>query len=109
MVNSRLEHMSYHINLIEFFEENYSKYPSKIAVKDNGKEINFEDLHSKAQSLAAYLIKTLNVKNEVIAVYLPKSIDSVVADLAIMYSGNAYMNLDVSNPHPRIEAICTQV
>jgi len=36
---------------------------------------------------------------------LPKSIDSVVADIAITYSCNIYMNIDVKSPHERIKNI----
>ena len=37
-----------------------------------------------------------------IAVFLPKSIESVVAlDIATTFSGNAYMNLDIKSPSLR--------
>lgn len=37
--------------------------------------------------------------------YLNKSIESVYADLGIVYSGNFYMNLDVKTPVERIKNI----
>ena len=39
------------------------------------------------------------------AVFLNKSIESVCADLAIIYSGNFYMNLDVKYPAERLKNI----
>lgn len=101
--------MSYKINVIEYFEESYKKYPQRIAVKEENKSISFEELHSRVLSYANYIKKTLGVKKSIIAVLLPKGIDSVIADLAILYSGNAYMNLDVKNPENRLNAILEQV
>ena len=40
-----------------------------------------------------------------IAVFLPKSIESVVANIAITYSFNIYMNIDVKSPQERIKNI----
>ena len=101
--------MSYKINVIEYFEESYKKYPQRIAVKEENKSISFEELHSRVLSYANYIKKTLGAKKSIIAVLLPKGIDSVIADLAILYSGNAYMNLDVKNPENRLNAILEQV
>lgn len=37
--------------------------------------------------------------------FLPKSIESIIADIGIVYSGNAYMNLDIKTPLERISNI----
>ncbi|HEY5589100.1 MAG TPA: amino acid adenylation domain-containing protein [Candidatus Paceibacterota bacterium] len=89
------------INIIEYFEETVKTVPNKIAVVNGERKISFEELSNKAKKLAAELIN-LNSVNNPIAVLLPKSIESVIADIAITYSGNAYMNLDVKTPSIRI-------
>lgn len=97
------------INLIEFLEEAIIKYPNKIAVIDGEKSITFKGLDTKARIIAKAIIDICNCKNCPIALYLPKSIESVYSDLAITYSGNTYMNLDVKNPFERIQNILNLV
>lgn len=97
--------MNNKINLIELFEETYNKYPKKTAVIEGNKEITFGDLAKKAKSLASFIIEKERCKNQPIAVYMPKCIETIFSDLGITYSGNAYMNLDVKTPAARIKNI----
>ena len=89
------------INLIEYFEETYKEKANKIAVIQGDKEVTFQELAVCAKSIAQQLIELSKDFNKPVAVYLPKSIDTVVADLGITYSGNIYMNLDVKTPVER--------
>ena len=93
------------INLIEYFEESVKRNPSKIAVVDKDRQITFSELRKKALSLAQRLLKTNDKQNNPVAVFLDKSIESVISDLGIIYSGNFYMNLDVKTPSERISNI----
>lgn len=43
--------------------------------------------------------------NQPIAVFLPRSGQTIVADLGILYSGNCYANLDLKSPPERLKAI----
>jgi amino acid adenylation domain-containing protein len=75
-------------------------------VVDGLKSIPFHELHSSVKSLAFNLIDLIHAEcNKPIGVFLPKSIESVVADLAIIYSGNLYMNLDIKSPDSRIKNV----
>jgi amino acid adenylation domain-containing protein len=58
----------------------------------------------RAKTLAVELSR-LNCINKPIAIFLPKSIESVIADIATTYSGNIYMNLDIKTPGTRISNI----
>ena len=93
------------INLLEYFEEIILKFPAKIAVSDKAASITFQELGKSAKCLANCLIKSNKTINKPIAVYLPKSIESIYSDLAITYSGNIYMNLDIKTPVERIKNI----
>lgn len=93
------------INLIEYFEETVNKYSDRPAVIDRDRSIDFKDLHREVCNLAECIVKLSDVKSCPIAVYLNKSIESVLSDLAILYSGNFYMNLDVKTPAERIKNI----
>ncbi|MCF0168674.1 MAG: amino acid adenylation domain-containing protein, partial [Bacteroidales bacterium] len=72
---------------------------------DGDRTITFSALDEKARMLASALVEKTGSKNKPIAMFLPKCIEAVQTDLAITYSGNAYMNLDVKNPAERLSNI----
>jgi amino acid adenylation domain-containing protein len=92
-------------NILEYFFKTVETNQSKIAVIDSDKAITFGDLDRKAQVLANHIIDKKEISNMPIAVFLPKSIESVVANIAITYSINIYMNIDVKSPQERIKNI----
>lgn len=92
-------------NILEYFYNTVDKNQSKIAAIEFDKSITFYDLDKRAQILANAILAKKSFFNKPIAVYLPKSIESVVADIAITYSCNIYMNIDVKSPHERIKNI----
>lgn len=98
------------INILEYFEKTAAGAPGKTAVIDGERRISFSELRSQARALARRLREACGGEiRRPVAVFLPKSIESVVSDLGIVYSGNAYMNLDVKTPARRIGNILTLV
>lgn len=93
------------VSLIELFEETVKKYPQKVAVIDKDREIVFSDLHRKSIQLASALMALGIGQNKPVGVFLDKSIESVYADLGILYAGDFYMNLDIKTPAERIRNI----
>lgn len=92
-------------NLIEYLVETVKGKGNNTAVIENDKEINFNQLYNNIGVLGSLIVQKSDVVNKPVAIYLPKSIDCVVADLGVMISGNAYLNLDVKSPTQRIENI----
>lgn len=97
------------INLTEYLRETVLKHPTKTAAIEGDKSIDFSTLNLRAIRLANLIIQKCNCLNLPIGIYLPKSIDAVVADIAVIYSGNIYMNLDIKTPAERIKNIITKV
>jgi len=93
------------INILEYLRKTIESVPDKTALIDGDRIIRFYDLDNKAKFLAMHIARLTGSVNKPIAVYLPKSIESVIADIAITYSGNAYMNLDIKSPLTRINNI----
>ena len=94
------------IHLLDSFETTVGKNPDKVAVEHNGREISFGELCQNAQKLGIALVDLISgVFNRPIAVFLPKEIDVVIADIGIMYSSNPFMNLDVKTPKERLQNI----
>lgn len=93
-------------NILEYFETTIIEKKDKIAVIDGERKITFAELSQASFSVAAAINeKSNNTIKKPIAVFLPKSIESIIADIGIAYSGNAYMNLDVKTPLERISNI----
>lgn len=97
------------INIMDNFDNVARQHPGKTAVIDNGRSCSFCDLHASVVRNALRISSILGGgKNKIVAVMLPKSMETIVSDLAILYSGNAYMNLDANAPRLRLEAILAQ-
>lgn len=96
----------YPINMLDFFEETVKRQPTRISIHDNEEAITFAQLRNKALALAEVIREALDGKvTQIIGVHAPKSSSAVVMQLAILYSGNAYMNLNVNDPMLRQQAI----
>lgn len=94
------------INLIEFFRETVKGDPEKTAVVDGKATITFAGLDERSNRLAGFLSQLMKGDSrKPVAVFMPKRIGAVVADVAILKSGNAFMNLDVKTPGERISNI----
>lgn len=93
-------------HLLDYFEITAANKQSAVAVVHNDRSITFGQLAEKSRQLGCYLIEfTKGIVNTPIAVFLPKEINAVIADLGIMYSSNPFMNLDVKTPINRISNI----
>ncbi|MCF6212564.1 MAG: amino acid adenylation domain-containing protein [Flavobacteriaceae bacterium] len=92
-------------NILEYLFDTNKLFPNKNAVIEGNRVITFKNLDIKAKILAQFLISKNDIFNEPIAVYLPKTIESVISNIAITYSCNIYMNLDIKTPIERIKNI----
>lgn len=92
----------YHINLTEYFDDLVKRSPNRTAVIEGDSSITAAVLRQRCLAMGKTISDHLqgNIR-QIIAVYLPKSIDSIAVDIAIIYSGNAYMNLDLKQPAQR--------
>ena len=93
-------------NLVEEFDRCWRDHPTKTAVIDQSGSITFEQLARKSMALAGIITKDLHGRrNTPVAVLLPKCANVVVSDLAISYSCNIFMNLDIHLPEARLQNI----
>lgn len=101
--------MAYLTNITQYLDATAASSPEKIAVHDGERCITFATLYLNVLAEARHISERISgATGQVIAVCLPKSIEAVLADLAILYSGNAYMNLDVKSPAQRTLNILNQ-
>ena len=101
--------MSALINVSQYLETACARHPDRIAVRDGARAISFAELRTRVIAEALAIRRLLHGETrKVVAVHLGKSLEAVIADLAIIYSGNAYMNLDVKSPSRRTGAVLAQ-
>ncbi len=93
------------INVLEYFERGaLATRRHKTAVIDRGHEMTYDALARFSKNCASLILERTAALNRPIAVFLPKSASTIVADLGILYSGNCYANLDVKAPPERLKA-----
>lgn len=91
--------------VLEYIMETTRFYGDKTAVIDGERQMTFNELNAAGKKMGYHLQQTYQVSGQPIAVMMPKSIDSLVAFLGILYSGNFYVPLDEKLPGSRLKDI----
>jgi amino acid adenylation domain-containing protein len=89
--------------IVNLFEKQAGKTPESEAVKFNDNKLLYKELNQKANQLAHYLIK-LGVTPEVpVGISTERSLEMVLATLAVLKAGGAYVPLDPAYPIERLQ------
>ena len=91
-----------HCTLHELFAEQAFRSPDRIAVTDRDARITYADLDARANCLARHLQAQGVGTETLVAVCLDRSIDLIIALLAVLKAGGAYLPLDPSSPRERL-------
>jgi amino acid adenylation domain-containing protein len=91
----------------ELFEERAEHSPDAVALVLGDIEITYQELNTRANRLAHYLIKAKVGPESRVAIALERSIEMVVALLATLKAGGAFLPLDVDDPDARRANILT--
>ncbi|WEN15095.1 non-ribosomal peptide synthase/polyketide synthase [Rhodanobacter sp. AS-Z3] len=83
------------------FEERVLRHPEAIAVVDDGRSFAYAELNTRANRVAHQLIACGVCTGSFVAVLLERSIDLIVAQLAILKTGAAYVPIDPQLPEAR--------
>lgn len=97
------------INFIEYWLATIARSPKKTAVISGLDRFTFAQVDMYAKKLSNQISNIANSINRPVCVFASKSITSVVSDIAILYSGNCYLNLDVRSPKDRILQIINTI
>ncbi|PZS22174.1 MAG: non-ribosomal peptide synthetase, partial [Pseudonocardiales bacterium] len=88
--------------LAEMFEAQVVRSPHAPAVIVEGGAVSFAELNARANRLARLLVERGAGPERVIGLALPRSVDIVVAQLAVVKAGAAFVPLDPAYPAERI-------
>ncbi|GHH42466.1 non-ribosomal peptide synthetase [Streptomyces umbrinus] len=89
--------------LHELFEAQAERTPDAIAVSHRGHGMTYRELDDRADRLARLLAERGAGPERVVALLLPRSVDFVVAALAVLKSGASYLPLDPDHPAQRLD------
>ncbi|MFJ8795928.1 amino acid adenylation domain-containing protein, partial [Streptomyces sp. NPDC102462] len=89
-------------SVVELFEERVSSDPAADAVVAGQESLSYEELDARAERLAHVLVERGAGAERFVAVALPRSVDLLVALLAVWKTGAAYLPLDTEYPAERL-------
>lgn len=93
------------LNVHDLFEEQVAKTPNNIALSDQKQQLTYQELNTEVNQFAHYLKKQGVSKNSIIAIALERSLSQIIALLAVIKTGAAYLPLDINQPKERIHYI----
>ncbi|WP_438464304.1 non-ribosomal peptide synthetase [Marinomonas sp. PE14-40] len=93
------------LGLVESIRQHASHNPDAPALREGDSLLSYADLDRQSDLVATNLVR-VGVKTEtVVALCLPRSAELVLAMLAVLKSGAAYLPIDPELPKARIESI----
>ncbi len=89
-------------SVVELFEQQVARNPGAPALICGRESLTYCELNTRSEHLASRLVAEGAAAGMRVAVALPRSIDAVVAILAVLKSGAAYVPVETSFPVQRI-------
>ncbi|THA26460.1 amino acid adenylation domain-containing protein [Streptomyces sp. RKND-216] len=88
--------------LLELLDAAAARHANAVAVSDASGSLTYRELHEQANRLARLLVARGAGPERTVGLLLPRSARTVVAMLAVLKSGAAYLPLDPSYPAERL-------
>ncbi|MCE0464976.1 non-ribosomal peptide synthetase, partial [Pseudomonas uvaldensis] len=90
------------LTLQQIFEEQARQAPDRIAVNLGQEQLSYRQLNEQANRLA-HRLRAAGVRpQELVAITLERSMQMIVATLAVLKAGGAYVPIDPASPQERI-------
>lgn len=88
-------------SILRKFTQSVSEAGHAIALKERGRQLTYEQLDKESTKIAHYLVDNGFEKGNFVAIYLKRSMDTVVALLGVLKAGGVYVSLDPTHPNER--------
>lgn len=92
-------------NICETIERYAKDYPEKVVLHNSNENITYTELHLRITQLSQLLQATGVKKGDIIAVYIPNSIEMLVSIYAILYVRAIVLPIDIDSPLERVSMI----
>ncbi len=94
--------------IVKLFEEQVEKTPNHIALIFEDQTLTYKELNQKANSLAHYLKEKEHIqRNDFVGIMVNRSMEMIIAILATLKAGGAYIPIDPTYPDDRIQYMLT--
>jgi amino acid adenylation domain-containing protein len=90
-------------SVVTVFEAVVSRFPEACAVRCQGRSWTYRELNAAANRLATRLRQLGTAPDSLVAIYLDRSFEMIVAILAVLKAGGAYLPLDLASPEDRLK------
>ncbi|TMP29967.1 hypothetical protein CWB99_07715 [Pseudoalteromonas rubra] len=80
-------------------------HADKIAIAEEGEALSYAQLDTRSDHLAAYLQQRQVQVGDKVGLFMPPGVATIVAILAVLKCGAAYVPIDMANPPERTELI----
>ncbi|MDK4740181.1 amino acid adenylation domain-containing protein [Rhizobium sp. CNPSo 3464] len=101
-----LNHTAMDYNHDEFafslFARKAAEHPHAVAAEHDGHTITYGELETRSNQLALYLQMAIPEPGQRIALLVERSLEMIVALLAVMKAGHTYVPMDPAHPEPRL-------
>jgi surfactin family lipopeptide synthetase A len=84
------------------FERRAAEHPHAPALRFAGVQLSYEELNRQSNQLANYLVQQGVVPDAVVGICMERSVEMMIAILAVLKAGGAYLPLDPSLPQARL-------
>lgn len=88
-------------HIIDIFHTKVAHYPERIALLEQQKKHTYAEVNAKANQLARQIVARKRSENEAVAVQMLRSSEMVIALLAVLKAGCAFVPLDPAYPVSR--------
>ncbi|MEU7632730.1 amino acid adenylation domain-containing protein, partial [Nocardia sp. NPDC049220] len=89
--------------IAELFARQVARVPEATAVASGGRSLSYSELDRQANRLARVLIDRGVGPETIVAIVLPRSMEMIVAIMAVSKAGGAYLPIDPDYPRERVE------
>ena len=93
------------MTILDLIEEQIHKDPSKKIISFDKRDLNYKQLKEEYEKIASYLHQSGIKRGDIVGLCVNRSIEMVIALLAILKCGAIYLPIDPSFPAKRIELI----
>jgi len=105
--NATDSHYPDHLPVHQIFEQQVSRSPNAVAVEHGELSLTYAQLNTRANHLAHLLIEQGVNAGDRVATFFQRSFDLIIAQLAILKVGAAYVPIDMKAPMDRLAYIST--
>jgi amino acid adenylation domain-containing protein len=91
------------VSVHELFEAQVRREPTRTAIESSGQSLSYADLNRRANQLARALEKRGAGPEQIVAISMEASPEAVIAVLAVLKAGAAFLPLDPSLPEERLK------